>query len=439
MTRIAAHAKRPGAGHGGFTLVELMVAVSITAVLVVSIGRIFDTVGESIAVGRATSEILRNSRIVGDQIERDFEHVIGPAEGGFLVIAHQQVPQVRLHEQGADPNDPNVPGALFNRRSDQVLFIRRRADAEPIVPGKTNSYNSASDASYIRVWYGHGRRTNTDGRPAAENGLGEPDTPNEYAGDWILARHALYLDPTSPGLSKVGTPFPDEEASNGLGWPHSGQPNLYRGLCAGASLSLKSGNSLVDRLKPSPLPGSNYTLYENMTAEEYIGVAREQLFMRNGTGQNYRLQVNPRPAIDPNDPSFLYAAWQVAQMHPYLAGHISDFQVDFAGDFDDDDDLIDRDGGNNIIWYGRDNALPDGSFAASDSTDPNDIGLPVYEDNPAAEADRVYVFRHGKSDQTNWPRLIRIRYRLHDARYLTTGPDERPGRSFEQIMRVVHD
>ncbi|MEM0913612.1 MAG: hypothetical protein AAGK09_03280 [Planctomycetota bacterium] len=187
-----------------------------------------------------------------------------------------------------------------------------------------------------------------------------------------------------------------------------------------------------------------------------------------------RLWVNPRPH-DPatGDPTRLIEAWQQAQMHPYLAAGISDFEVHFAGDYDNDgsiangfgtpDDQIDVDGDGNVRWYnssvdGQNNldingggvdviGLPDKAAVAPADQD----RYPIREFDTAignpAEADLVYVWRH--DEPQSWPDLIRIRYRIHDAagrisdRQLDTDndgiPDENiavPGRLVDVIFRI---
>jgi len=411
----------------GFTLAELLVAVAVTAVLIIAISRIFDSVGKAVARGQAASDILANSRIVGDQIERDFQHMIGPGDGGVLVIVSQAISDVKLNE--SEPND--LPSNLQRRRSDQLMFIRRRGDAEPLTPGGTNNFNSGSRAAYLRVWYGHGKRTNDDG--SAGGDLGD-NGRNKFAGDWVLCRHALFLDPTSSGVPKAVTAYADSDLTSSLGFGGTGK--LYSGLLSLTKFGLNTGGNgfMVGSFKPSDTSDIDHAdkiLWSNLSPAEYSTRAYNYMFL-----DDERLWVNPRPVMDATDG---YEAWQIAQMHPYLAGHVSHIQVDFAGDYDgDDSDAIDTDPNDNIIWYGMGNN-PDvggpGKFVEQTNDDPNNR-QPI-RDNSNGSNDIRFIFRHGSASATNWPRLIRIRYRIHDRQGLISGPDGLPGRSFEQIMRVV--
>lgn len=432
--------------RAGFTLVELLVAVSITAMMILAISRIFDSVGKAVSRGQAASSILADSRIAGDQLERDFRHMAGPSDGGVLVIVSQAINDVPLNER--EPND--LPPDLQRRRSDQLVFIRHRAEAEPITPGGSGDFNSDSQAAYIRVWYGHGLRTdpNDDGR--ASGRLGDAGSVNEYAGDWIFARQGLFLEVASTSDAKADGAWADAALSDDvLGW--DGSPQLYMGLTTIAEYGLTTeddGNSSADihgAMVGGPEPPDDQDnpphnrqrrLWSDLPPDEYSSRLYDYLYL-----DDKRLWVNPDPVMDANDG---YASWQIAQMHPYLAGHVSHIQVDFAGDYDDDSDEIDTDDEGQIIWYGM-NSVSNGddtddfdedAFANPDDDDPNATGQkPILDDR--SPTDVRFIFRHGSAKATNWPRLIRFRYRIHDEQGLISGPDGLPGRSFEQIMRVV--
>ncbi|MEM9789550.1 MAG: hypothetical protein AAF842_03990, partial [Planctomycetota bacterium] len=223
------------------------------------------------------------------------------------------------------------------------------------------------------------------------------------------------------------------------------------------------GGPLSAQLDPDPTAGTpNNTDYATNAAE--LGYAFD------------RLWVNPRPHDAAGNPARLIEAWQQAQMHPYLAAGVSDFEVHFAGDYDDNDSpfdvpaaldgRIDLDSDGNIRWYnsfvdGQNNLNVDGGGGTG-----NDIIVPPTKaavgvglasefpiqrfaspiGNPD-HADLVFVWRHDEPE--SWPDLIRIRYRIHDAdgrisdRQLDTDndgiPDENtavPGRLVEVIFRV---
>jgi hypothetical protein len=80
------------------------------------------------------------------------------------------------------------------------------------------------------------------------------------------------------------------------------------------------------------------------------------------------------------------------------------------------------------------NAPPAGAFESAAGSTASQ--RPIYDDRGAD--DRRYVFRHG-SGNTNWPYLIRFRYRVHDARGKLSGADGDLGIWFEQIVTVPRD
>ena len=137
--------------------------------------------------------------------------------------------------------------------------------------------------------------------------------------------------------------------------------------------------------------------------------------------------------------------------HPIFAGNISDFQVHFAADANNDGE-IDRAGptgqpsdaagaGDPIVWYGSYDTggsliLPDGTPGTSfdfnsNGWDSSSGATTEVEDyNPfhvaaLTNARWALTWRHddgaafagdGVSANSKWPYLIRIRYRLHDPR-----------------------
>ncbi len=405
------------AGRGGFTLVELMVAVFVTGIMILAVARIFATATEAVGKGMALSEILGNSRVIGDQIERDFDQMIGPREGGVLVIVNHTVNTAIV------PDDVDA-GDNFDVRSDQVMFIRNRGDAEPMAPGKNDTYSNSSTANYIRAWFGHALRTDVDGSSPTDD-LGT--SPNQHAAKWILARQALFLQSGSgsPIHANGGTVDADVVGYDGSIGPDK---KLYAGITDVAFYGLTTENAsngaMVGQSEDASADNADLRLWVTQSdgttafsAEDYRDRAYDYLFL------NQRLLCNPVPA------SRDFESWQIAQMHPYLAGTVSDFIVEFAGDYDATDGIDEEESDGSIKWYSEDNMPPATGFNAGGQS-------PISDESPTpANADTAFVFRHGPG-QTNWPYLIRIRYRLHDARGEIANQDGELGRWFEQIMVV---
>ena len=444
----------------GFTLVELLVAIAVTGVMIVAVNAIFATVTEAVRRGSGVTEVIGDARVIGDQLARDFENMIGPNEGGFLVIMNYRVrgsgnsgvhmlPEDDYDGDGAvDSNEPHRDWV----RSDQIVFIRRRGDLEPMCPGNQNSYSNSSNAAYVRFWLGHALRTNADGSTPG-GGLGV--APNQYAGDWILGRQALFLNLDVTGVNNVADGAWFDADTSGMGTGGS----LYNGYTDMAEYGLSTEDDgsdngcMVGGAEPADTLGvasPDRRLWANLPAEstqQKDGYAERAYNYTYATSPAQRLHCNPFPQG--------YDAWRIGQMHAYLSGHVSDIEIHFAGDYDGNG-RIDRssadDRSGDVTWYGlgETGIPPDGANGfvsrASSSTGPQ----PIYDgplpfgggagprDIGVRSADQAYVFRHGSS-AANWPYLIRIRYRLLDSRGRVGDADGEPGRWFEQVFPVNRD
>lgn len=404
----------------GFTLTELVVAVAITSIIILAINGIFASVTDAVGSGIGASEIIGASRTVAQQVTEDFDQMVGPEEGGFLVITSHTITANVL----ADDPAAGVPARDF--RSDQIAFIRRRGDLEPMAPANANSFSNSSDAAYVRLWLGHCLRTNADGSdPTGDLGA---TGPNQFASDWVLGRQTLFLDTTPTSANADGAYY--DAPSPVLGYPH-GTAALYHGLTDIAQYGFQTPSSHGAIVGDAPAATGEdlvaHRLQRSDSAENYATAAL------NYTYASERLRCNPVPGGN------TFSAWQIGQMHPYLAGHVSDVRIDFAGDYDGDGEL-DTDTDGAIEWYGQGNLPPvngDGFIAHTDTTTPPVALRPIDVASPAPTlASRAFVFRHGP-DGTNWPYLIRVRYRLLDSSGRITSADGEPGRVFELVLPVA--
>ncbi len=207
---------RPAPRPAGFTLIEMMVAISITSVMLLLVSRIFNSTTKAISIGADTSQIVANSRTVSDQLFQDAARMnVAKANGiklsgagkldepgGFLVIIQQRNRGVRFPNANnplAPPEDwlafddrnrdgvrdPDEP--FFDIRTDQVAFFTRADRAESITPADQTRYDSEAVASFQRIWYGHAARANLDGTtPALINT--EPGQTPPPADDFDMSR-----------------------------------------------------------------------------------------------------------------------------------------------------------------------------------------------------------------------------------------------------------
>lgn len=211
-------------GARGFTLLELLVAVGIAALLAVAVAGVFDAVGKTIGSGKRLSELNVYAAMIEQTMRRDFENMSPDA---FLVIRNERTNdgtkeiEVPIAEGDASPRV---------RRIDEVAFISRGkfvSQREPLDQDRVAKSDTA------RVYFGMAKRrvdlateppspgtpiSTTDkyrvpvlndqnvdpagNRPVS--GLGEEppaganySNPNRFASSWTLVRHTTLLCPPS--------------------------------------------------------------------------------------------------------------------------------------------------------------------------------------------------------------------------------------------------
>lgn len=229
MTRAGGVEPAGRRGRGGFTLMEIMVAIGAMALLAVGLAAIFDSVGKTVTGGRRVSVLTTYSSLMEDQLRRDFAAIT--RDGPFLIRqqwcdaqfdpatgdVNDRQPDGKFH-----PNEDRIPVSSEDpnprpRRIDELVFFVRgeyatvRAPLHPEVVAKSD---------VARIYYGHGQRLAPDYstppdqnpflRPEVDHGrvtqqmledtrLGVAvpgvENPNAYAGEWTLLRHATLLRP----------------------------------------------------------------------------------------------------------------------------------------------------------------------------------------------------------------------------------------------------
>ena len=213
-----------------FTLIEILVAIGIVALVAVGIAQIFAAVGETVSRGRQLGRFNQIAAQIERQMREDFNAM---TRDGFLVIRQQFADRDMDGVINADPGQAQFDGVETSpddaqprlRRIDEILFFRRGdfvSAREPVHP------DLLARSSEAMVYYGHGRRAyDTDPnepttefrRPevALENNstLRDPDfalgavptstsseNPNRYASDWTLLRKVILL--IEPPAAAVG-------------------------------------------------------------------------------------------------------------------------------------------------------------------------------------------------------------------------------------------
>ena len=449
-----------------FTIMELLVAITITTLMLLLINQLFFQTSRAISQGVALSNTMGDSRTASEQFARDAQDMTGPSDltgKGFLVIVQRIVGDwdgdgVLEPDQGEGVAIPSVTygGGETTEllRSDQLVFIKRRDTADPtldrpLTPVSKNTFSNATanSAEHIRIWYGHVLKTLPDGSaPGFDLGREKKSPhPNRLGTDWILGRQALFLGYDTDDIDIEDIILAGGEAgynSPVSGYGDPGDDGFPRPVYTTSNLALYMG--LTD-VTYKTLQYILKTLDHQPDPHKYAAKAYDYTYAQ------YHLHANPVPkyAYSPSNTSIdsyerAFAAWQIAQTHPVFMNHCSDFQVSFAGDYDSDVG-IDKDVNGNIIWYDHFDAPPSEGFSIPSFGINKAFDGPVYDIDPIDRqgeelnhADAAFVFRHdmGGTNPTNWPYLIRIRYRLHDARGKLQDADGQSGKRFEQIIPV---
>ncbi len=449
---------------GAFTLIELLVATVITLLLLFLIDQVFYNTVNAVGQGAALNDIIAASRSINEQLERDSQAMVGPHSGtegmlptetgGVLVILQREIPNAPYILPDGSEGTRSV-------RSDQLMFIRERRapftkdphsrrNTFPICPSAESTFTSPDiseeTAPYIRVWYGHVLRTDPDGTDpddapgsvdtvTANGALGQAG-PNRLANNWVLGRQALFLGTTSSTIHVKGAWYNVGGATDMSGYstPAAAIRYLFMGLTDYALFALDgdtTNGAMVGGIEPTSSPPTNTSRRLWSTFASPVGSSdSDQYTEYRNRAYDYtygkkRLRVNPNPSGN------TYDAWQIAQMHPYFMANVSDFIVEFAGDYfktdgqdSPGDKKLDWIDGGNIRWLTHD-GFKNEEHAPADATQPFTYPPPVgtlpYDTNPSAlpHADAAFVFRHDdyKPGELNlWPYLIRIRYRVHDPR-----------------------
>ena len=444
----------------GFTIVELIVTLSMLGLMLFLINSLFNDTSIAVTTSVQTSKTIAQSRSINEQFTNDADVMIGPSllnDGGYIVIIQQFLPDMTM----LDPQNLSEV-EVAGLRSDQIVFIRNAVGLRSMTPSDSDSYRSnligQGGGARAKVWYGHPLRTEPDGqtRSGTNVGLGGDRAKLDRIGsDFILGRQAMLFNP--PGLDLINGTYADTAYANadvvGTTFDPVGQRLTYMGL---TDVTSQSYSGLVTQLTNNApnAPGSANDIQDYLRTSYVFD----------------RLHVNTAPdPASPTDtpPGTGYESWAIAQTHAILAQSCSEIIIDFAADLNGDGRIDTAPGGQGpanapIFWY--DALRQAGAFLWSPDLN-NDITQPFVVNSPNLKA---FVFRVDDAtpfdnstgaapiqNHSNWPYLIRIRYRLHDTRGRLTGNYNEPfvdndgdgnvdevnddkisGRWFERIIRV---
>lgn len=113
-----------------FTVVELLVAIAVVAIIAVGLSTIFGSVGDAVTDGRRASEINRAAARMEQQIRDDLSRL---TRDGFLVIANRYASDEQGNVFENIAGNPNQRGVQLSprqregrsRRADEIMFFAR--------------------------------------------------------------------------------------------------------------------------------------------------------------------------------------------------------------------------------------------------------------------------------------------------------------------------
>lgn len=124
----------------GFTLIELVTAVAIFAMVIAFTGIIFNVSIESYRVANAEAEIMQKMRAITDQLNRDFS---GLCKDGFLLLYSRVLPDKRLEYK-------NSTQSIFVR-ADRLYYFSAGDYQSWFDPNRSNIARISFGSTAIRL------------------------------------------------------------------------------------------------------------------------------------------------------------------------------------------------------------------------------------------------------------------------------------------------
>lgn len=177
----------------GMTLIELLISISISAVIGIMIAVTFSTAQQVVSVGVAGAHAFDSARIIEDSLRKDLKQF---TNDGVLVIKTQTI-------QNADT------GKLFE--VDQLLFFTQ-GEYESWQHVNNNTANPLAMANNACVWYGHTLQKYDDPNDplvpfyrfieeGSNDKTGDPLQPAAFERTMTLGRQATLLTRTPANFS----------------------------------------------------------------------------------------------------------------------------------------------------------------------------------------------------------------------------------------------
>lgn len=374
-----------------FTLVEVMISITIALILLLGVNQVFDSAGRTIGAGNAVNEATRAGRAMQSLIAEDIRNMT--TDGPLLVLrnraqwAHRNEADERLPgtvSQLDEDNDGVITPSSETLKFTDYNFRRHRLDLMSFFvrnlvrrqTGNDGTWQAATAGTEGWVWYGHMKLPNNSYDPSQSDATAAnrsayrlpwdaaPNENNQYASQWVLGRvRMLLMDPSEikdrnnplvqqvyirAGMSSAGTLGP--LAINTEAYPAQ-SPTVYvqdsRYDVGGASID--SFRQLLEQTKWQPWD-KDATYYTQDTSG-----GRRSCCMHNGVVWRSRIDNNQNNTPAPGSSSwelFDYNEFMngerfqcnpfivkpvdsagAAKYVPFLAAACTQFMVEYAGDF----------------------------------------------------------------------------------------------------------
>ena len=305
----------------GFTLVELLVSIALVVLLLLGVNQVFKLSADAVGTGTTVSTMTRENRAAQSTMQEDISTAM-VSNPPFLLI--NQV--IR-----ADPSQPDNWNAV--RRETQFRFFRTGIHHRQTA--NDNQFSSTTQSIESSVWYGLTRYPSTG------------DATRDFATPQVLFRSATLLLSDIPAGENFYATVPNLPFSPLSPDTLADQPT--RNAANGGTVNEIFLASRLD------LANTSISAYQTYIDDRRAGVRRmnkdpdaygvstwfdDLFFLRRNSGRypdngrhpntgeeifpSLEVIAQPRKPLDSEG---------VAKAAPYFVGNVSNFVVEFAGDF----------------------------------------------------------------------------------------------------------
>lgn len=190
----------------GFTLIELVVAIGVVALLGLGIAAIFGAVGQTVATGRKVSATTEAAAAFERRMRADLESI---TRDGFLIIRNEWANNGEPVQVTPDDLSPRP------RRVDELMFFARgefTTARQPLLNGVDVRAGAA------KIYYGHGQSLPIEPDP------GTGDWP--YGQPYVSTAISSLADPASRDINDSGNLFAASQLALGDS-SNAANPNRY--------------------------------------------------------------------------------------------------------------------------------------------------------------------------------------------------------------------